>query len=177
MVKSRLIVIFLVVALPLVATGANLPGFGPCGDGFGACSPGTQCTTGNPSFCLPLSAFENNTTPVVEVTGYGHPIGAVPETAGDDPEYIQVFLGCTDANFAGSCFIESLACDFCFELPAPYQNDLSSIEMLDSRVGCDFWVESDCIGDGINIDSGAIYDLSATNYNDRLVAGTCYLRS
>ncbi|THU92335.1 hypothetical protein K435DRAFT_672253 [Dendrothele bispora CBS 962.96] len=150
--------------------------FKACGTGVaGSCAEGTKCSSGDPSFCLPLDSFTNSTEPIVEVTGYGRPIGVVPQVADADP--IPVFLACTDAQFSGSCIQFSVGCDFCFALPDGFQNDISSIRMLNDQVGCNFWVASNCVGDGIDVDSGAIFDLSATNYNDRTVAGNCYLRS
>jgi len=138
-----------------------------------ACEAGTRCSTGIPSVCVPIFS-DNSTFTYTDVTGYGRPAFAVvPDGTADDP--IPVFTACSNAQFSGSCWTWSVACDFCAVLPADEQDVYSSIAILDTRVGCNFWVNTNCVGDGINIDSGAIYDLSATNYNDRTVAYNCYL--
>ncbi|KAF8918523.1 hypothetical protein CPB85DRAFT_1213783, partial [Mucidula mucida] len=86
----------------------------------------------------------------------------------------SVWTGCTDANFGGSCLTYSLACDFCVPLDGIWVHSLSSIRIVEPTVGCNFWVNSNCVGDGININFGAIFDFSATKYNDRIVAFNCY---
>ncbi|KAJ7587159.1 hypothetical protein C8J56DRAFT_786853 [Mycena floridula] len=146
-----------------------------CGEGIeGVCATGTVCAPGVPSYCVSSTPVDNSTTTFNVVQGFGRPMGQiVPEGTADDP--IPVFIICTDANFSGNCIEWLLACDFCVPFGAGWNNDISSIEMLDTRVGCNFWVSSNCVGDGINIDSGAIYDLSATNYNDRVNSFNCYL--
>ncbi|KAF9465118.1 hypothetical protein BDZ94DRAFT_1189645 [Collybia nuda] len=144
------------------------------GDVKGVCAPETQCSTGKPGSCIPSKYFNNNSTiEYTEVTGYGRPMADELLAPADD--VIPVFTACTDSNFGGSCVTWSLACDFCAGLGNGWTNTVSSIRMLNPSVGCNFWVNSNCVGDGINIDSGAIFDLSATNYNDRTVAFNCYL--
>ncbi|KAF9464031.1 hypothetical protein BDZ94DRAFT_1162858, partial [Collybia nuda] len=135
------------------------------------------CAPSVPSFCIPSKYFSNNTITYKEVTGYGRPMAdALPAPDITNVDSFPVFLGCVDANFQGPCIEWSVGCDVCFGLGPGWTNTLSSIEILTTQVGCNFWVNSNCIGDGINIDSAAIFDLSATNYNDRTVAFNCYLR-
>ncbi|KAF9038917.1 hypothetical protein BDZ89DRAFT_1061019 [Hymenopellis radicata] len=168
-----------VVALMInVARAASVVGtldtFAECGDNVAAvCPTGTECTPGVPSFCMPPRVADNSTLTYTEVQGFGRPVAPVGYVSNDDP--IPVWTGCTDANFGGSCLTYSLACDFCVPLDGIWVDSLSSIRIIEPTVGCNFWVSSNCVGDGINIDSGAIFDLSATNYNDRIVAFNCYL--
>ncbi|KAL4256078.1 hypothetical protein AB1N83_011658 [Pleurotus pulmonarius] len=150
-----------------------IPAFEKCGTNEdGICAQDTMCYGESNRICLPTLAFANSTRPV-EVQGYGRPMLAPPSP---DDDVIPVWQGCTDANFQGSCLTYSLACNACFPLNGIWVNSLSSIRMLDSRVGCNFWVASNCVGDGINIDSNAIFNLAATNYNDRIAAFNCYVR-
>ncbi|KAF9489034.1 hypothetical protein BDN71DRAFT_1402298 [Pleurotus eryngii] len=89
---------------------------------------------------------------------------------------IPVWQGCMDANFQGSCLTYSLACNACFTLSGVWVNSLLSIQMLDSQARCNFWVACNCIEDGIKINSDAIFNLAATNYNDQIMVFNCYLR-
>ncbi|KAK7438885.1 hypothetical protein VKT23_020798 [Stygiomarasmius scandens] len=151
--------------------------FNPCGGEIeGVCAEGTKCSGDLPNLCLPLDSFVNNTASFSEVKGFGRPVGTIEDTTNACDNPIPVFTMCTDAQFTGSCETVSTCCDFCFGLGNGFVNDVSSIRILSSQVGCNFWVSSNCVGDGIKIDSGAIFDLSATNYNDRVVAVNCYLR-
>ncbi|KAF8892371.1 hypothetical protein CPB85DRAFT_1230584, partial [Mucidula mucida] len=148
--------------------------FAECGDHIdGVCPIGTECTLGVPSFCSPPRVDDNNTLTYTEVQGYGRPMAPVADAAGDDP--ILVWTGCTDVNFVGTCRFYSLSCDVCFALDGPMVDSISSIRIIEPTVGCNFWVNTNCVGDGLNIDSGAVFDLTTTSFNDRIVAFNCYL--
>lgn len=95
-----------------------------------------------PSYCIPLEYYANSTFTVTEVQGYGRPVLPAPETA-NDPEL--VWMGCTDANFAGSCLQWSLECNACYAIGAGFENDLSSIMLYDTAVGCNYWVCVFCL--------------------------------
>ncbi|KAJ8072803.1 hypothetical protein PM082_016362 [Marasmius tenuissimus] len=150
----------------------TIPVFKECGERIdGICAEGTRCSPGAPSFCLPLDSYIN-TTHVDEITGYGRPIAEA--VAADDPP-IPVFVACKDAEFSGECIQWNVACDFCVPLDSGWQNVISSVRIVDDRVGCNFWVSPNCQGDGINVPfSNPIFNLAATNYNDRITAFNCY---
>ncbi|EEB98864.1 hypothetical protein MPER_01555, partial [Moniliophthora perniciosa FA553] len=146
--------------------------YSACGNGIkGACTKGSECTPGVPGVCLPLlDRRMNNTAEVIEVTGIGLPAER------DCPcPPVPAFTICKNADFSGGCITYSLCSNFCAELTAEWKNVISSVRIEESAIGCNFWVATNCVGDGIRIDSGAIFNLAATNYNDRLVAFNCYL--
>lgn len=142
----------------------------------GACTTDTVCghLLAN-RICLPNRAFDNSTQSIVEVEGLANQlIVATPPLPSD--AVVPVWTACTDANFQGNCFLWCWAGDGCLQFTGIWVNSLSSIRMQDSRIGCNFFVTWDCIGNAINIDSDAIFNLAATDYNDRIVAFKCYWR-
>ncbi|KAF9464519.1 hypothetical protein BDZ94DRAFT_473001 [Collybia nuda] len=172
--KSIILYLISGAAAVLASTLNIIEPFGECGgDIKGVCALETQCTGGTPSFCIPSKFFSNSSIKYKEVTGYGEPTASlVPTKANVDIG--PVFVACTDHNFLGICSTLAVGCGICYGLDSVFTHSISSISMITTSIGCNFWVNSNCIGDGINIDSGAIYDLAATNYNDRTVAFSCY---
>ncbi|KAF8892370.1 hypothetical protein CPB85DRAFT_1440856 [Mucidula mucida] len=113
-----------------------------CGDGV--CETGTECATGE------VAGGDNDTAlAYTEVIGYGRPVvpfGYVPSGT-----QVNVWEGCTDSNFAGTCLIVDVGCNGCFHLEGVFVNSLSSIKILVPNIGCDFWTSLDCVGVGISI--------------------------
>ncbi|TFK96610.1 hypothetical protein BDV98DRAFT_515344, partial [Pterulicium gracile] len=89
---------------------------------------------------------------------------------------VHVFRACTNSEFSGTCLEMYITCPGCIVLNPEWQRTISSVRITDSRVRCRFWVTSGCNSDGILVPySNPIYNLAATNYNDRIVAFDCYL--
>ncbi len=113
-----------------------------CGDGV--CETGTECATGGASnylnllstlnalqICMPseVAGGDNDTAlAYTEVIGYGRPVvpfGYVPSGT-----QVNVWEGCTDSNFAGTCLIVDVGCNGCFHLEGVFVDSLSSIKIL-----------------------------------------------
>jgi hypothetical protein len=94
-----------------------------------------------PHTCVESIPLDNSTQIYEEVEEYGRPM-APPDVTADAAaaDSIPVTTFCTNANFSGNCITWVLSCDFCVPLDGIWKNSISSIQMLDTRVGCNFYV-------------------------------------